>query len=60
MQLIYTFLALLGGFLIIGTIAAVHINRHPEERESKPEELPRVIVTQEVPSVFDTFKGGKK
>ena len=59
MQLIYTFLALLGGFLIIGTIAAVYIDRHPEKRESKPEELPRVIVTQEVPSVFDTFKGGK-
>ena len=59
MKLIMIFAVLLGGFLIIGTIAAVHIDRHPEERENEPEELPRVVISQQVPSVFDTFKGDK-
>ncbi len=59
MQLIYTFLALLGGFLVIGTVAAVIIEQHPEEHEDKAEEVPRVVVSQKVPSVFDTFKRNK-
>ena len=59
MKLILIFAVLLGGFLIIGTIAAVYIDRHPEEHENEPEELPRVVISQQVPSVFDTFKGDK-
>ena len=38
MQLIYTFLALLGGFLVIGTIAAVRIDRRPEKHEDETED----------------------
>lgn len=59
MKLIVIFAVLLGGFLIIGTIAAVHIDRHPEKHEDEPCEAPRVVISQQVPSVFDTFKGGK-
>ncbi len=59
MQLVYTFLALLGGFLVIGTIAAVHIDRHPEKHEDEAEDIPRVVVSQKVPSVFETFKHNK-
>ncbi len=60
MKLILIFAVLLGGFLIIGTIAAVHIDRHPEEHENEPEEPPRVVISQQVPSVFDAFKGDKE
>ena len=60
MSVIYAILAMLGGFLIIGTIAAVHIDRHPEEHEDEPREAPRVVISQQVPSVFDTFKGDKE
>ena len=56
MQLIYTFLALLGGFLVIGTIAAVRIDRHPEEHEYEAENIPRVVVSQKVTSVPDSCK----
>ena len=51
MSVIYAILAMFGG--------AVHIDRHPEEHENEPEELPRVVISQQVPSVFDTFKGDK-
>ncbi len=56
------FLALLIGFLVIGTVAAVaeDAKRRGEPDEAEPEELPRVMISQEVPSVFDTFKGSKK
>ena len=60
MSVIYAILAMFGGFLIIGTIAAVHIDRHPEEHENEPEEPPRVVISQQVPSVFDAFKGDKE
>ena len=58
MGLIGYFLALLIGFLVIGTIAAVaeDAKRRDEPDEDKLEELPRVVVSQQVPSVFDTFK----
>ena len=59
MRLIYTFLALLGGFLVIGTIAAVRIDRHPEKHEYEAENIPRVIVSQKVPSVPESFKRNK-
>lgn len=59
MKLIVVFAVLLIGFLIIGTVAAIAENRK-ERREDETEELPRVVVSQQVPSVFDTFKGGKK
>lgn len=55
MDLIVLFAVLFGGILMIGTIAAVHIDRHPEEHENEPEEPPRVVISQQVPSVFDTF-----
>lgn len=60
MSVICAILAMFGGFIVIGTVAAVCIDRRPDERKDEPEELTRVIVTQKVPSVFDTFKGGKK
>lgn len=59
MQLVGIFIALLIGFLVIGTIAAVHIDRHPEEHENEPEEPPRAVISQQVPPVFDTFKSKK-
>lgn len=58
MSVIYAILAMFGGFMIIGIIAAVHIDRHPEEHDEEP---PRVVISQQVPSVFDTFnRKGKK
>ncbi len=59
MKLILIFAVLLGGFLIIGTVAAIAENRK-EHREDEPEELPRVVISQQVPSVFDAFKGDKE
>ena len=56
MDLIGVIIALFVGLIIIGTIAAVHIDRHPEEHEDDP---PRVVISQQVPSVFDTFKKKK-
>lgn len=51
--------ALLGGFLIVGTICAVAEGRKGHS-EDEAEQLQRVVVSQKVPSVFDTFKGGRK
>ena len=51
MGLIGIFLALVGGFMIIGFIAAI-CDKPDEEKE----DLPRVVVSQRVPSVFDTFR----
>lgn len=59
MSVIYAILAMFGGFMVIGTVAAIAENRKTR-REDEPEELPRVVISQQVPSVFDTFKGGKK
>ena len=59
MKLIVVFAVLLIGFLIIGTVAAIAENRK-EHREDEPEELPRVVISQQVPSVFDAFKGDKE
>lgn len=59
MKLILIFAVLLGGFLIIGTVAAIAENRK-ERREGEQEELPRVVISQQVPSVFDAFKGDKE
>ena len=60
MSVIYAILAMFGGFIVIGTVAAVCIDHRPDEHTDEPEELPRVVISQQVPSVFDTFKGGKK
>lgn len=62
MGLIGIFLALLIGFLVIGTVAAVaeDVKRRDEPDEPEPDELPRVVISQQVPSVFETFKGGKQ
>ncbi|GEM_PF-3793002 len=54
MGLIGIFLALVGGFMIVGFIAAI-CNKPDEETE----EPPRVVISQQVPSVFDTFKKKK-
>lgn len=35
------------------------LSRHEDEPDRDAEELPRVVISQQVPSVFDTFKGGK-
>ena len=35
------------------------LSRHKDEPDRDAEELPRVVISQQVPSVFDTFKGGK-
>lgn len=59
MKLIVVFAVLLIGFLIIGTVAAIAENRK-EHREDEPREAPRVVISQQVPSVFDTFKGDKE
>ena len=50
--------ALLGGLLLVGTVCAVADGRKGRG-EDAAEQLPRVVVSQEVPSVFDTFKGKK-
>lgn len=61
MGLVGVFLVLLIGFLVIGTIAAIagDAKRNGTSKENEPEDLPRVVISQQVPSVFDTFKGGK-
>ncbi len=55
MDFIVYFLALLGGLLIIGTICAIAEN-HKDDAEDDREDPPRVVISQQVPSVFDTFK----
>ena len=51
MGLIGIFLALVGGFMIIGFIAAI-FNRDHDERERDS----NIAVSQKVPSVFDAFR----
>jgi len=61
MGLVGSFLYLLIGFLVIGTVAAIRENgKQRRKPDHKPADPPRVIVTQKVPSVFDTFKGKRK
>ena len=61
MELIGMFLSLLACFLIIGIAAAVHKERerHEEPDEDDWEESPHIVISQQVPSVFDTFNGKK-
>lgn len=56
MKLILIFAVLLIGFLIIGTVATIAKNR----KDDAEEDPPRVVISQQVPSVFDTFKGKDK
>ena len=35
------------------------LNTHKDEPDEQDDDLPRVVVSQQVPSVFDTFKGKK-
>lgn len=58
MELISIFIILVVGFLVIGFIAAVACNHQDHEQED--DEQPHVVISQEVPSVFDTFKGNDK
>ena len=61
MELIGIIFALVISFLIIGIITAIHEEgKHSTEcDEEDPEELPRVVISQQVPPVFDMFKGKK-
>lgn len=65
MNLIIMFLILLGGFFIIGLVAAVceqhksHDVPTDDEEDDYPDAQPRIVVSQEVPSVFDTFSSKK-
>ena len=59
MLLIVSIAVLLGGLLIIGTVAAIWIDRHPKADTDEAEELPRVVVSQEVPSVFSHSGRGR-
>ena len=52
MGLIGIFLAMFCGFMIVGFIAAIC-----DKPGGESEETSRVVVSQQVPSVFDTFKG---
>lgn len=52
MKLILIFAVLLGGFIIIGIVCALAENR----KDRSEDEPPRVVISQQVPSVFDTFK----
>ncbi len=58
MGLIGVFITLFVGFMIIGIVCALAENSK-NRREDAPEDSPRVVISQQVPSVFDTFKRKK-
>ena len=55
MDLIGVIIALFVGFIIIGIVCALAENR----KDRSEDEPPRVVISQQVPSVFDTFKKKK-
>lgn len=59
MNLIILFIALVAGFMVIGLIVVL-ADKSKRKNEEAEDEYPRVVVSQEVSSVFDTFKGKKK
>lgn len=60
MNLLTLFIALVVGFLIIGFIAAVIDHHRDSECDENDEYESNIVISQQVPSVFDTFKGGKQ
>jgi len=55
MQLVVIIAVLLGGFMIIGIVCALAEN----DKDRSEDDPPRVVISQQVPSVFDTFKKKK-
>lgn len=55
MDLIGVIIALFVGFMIIGIVCALAENG----KDRSEEDPPRVVISQQVPSVFDTFKSKK-
>ena len=60
MNIITLFIALVGGFMIIGFIAAIFQNKDTDGESQSEDYSSRVVISQEVPSVFNTFKGKKE
>lgn len=58
MDLISIFIILVVGFLVIGFIVAVAYNH--QDHEPEDDEQPHIVISQEVPSVFDAFKENEK
>ena len=58
MELISVFIFLVIGFLVIGAIAAIAYNRNDHSDEE--DEQAHIVISQEVPSAFDTLKGKKR
>ena len=57
MNIITLFIALVGGFMILGFIAAIFQNKDVDDESQSEDYSSRVVISQEVPSAFDTFKG---
>lgn len=55
MDLIGVIIALFVGFMIIGIVCALAENG----KDRSEEDPPRVVISQQVPSMFDTFKSKK-
>lgn len=55
MDLIGVIFALFVGFMIIGIVCALAEN----DKDRSEDGPPRVVISQQVPSVFDTFKSKK-
>ena len=66
MNLIVLFLVLLGGLFVVGLIAAIfeqhkmHEVAADDEDDDYLEDQTTIVVSQEVPSVFDTFSSKKR
>ena len=56
MNLIGVYIALFVGVMIIGIVCALAEN----DKDRSEDDTPRVVISQQVPSVFDTFKGKDK
>ena len=59
MSLIILFIALVACFMVVGLIVVL-ADKPKRESEEAEDEYPPAAVSQEVPSVFDTFNGKKK
>ena len=55
MEIVYALGGMIVLLLIVGTVIALR-DKDPH-REDEPEDLPCVVVTQQVPDPFDIFKG---
>ena len=55
MNLIGVYIALFVGVMIIGLVCALAEN----DKDRSEDDPPRVVISQQVPSVFDTFKSKK-